>query len=439
MDNDPLYLFFGYFTNYLISISFGSVILFLILGLFLNNNYYYNKLFIIIDEIIISHYTDSLEKQKYLKENLNRYSLFGDLSDINMKSCVMAVISSILYSTFNGLFNFPLGNYWITALYSLLLFYLIWVIIFRKRYYDKIFDLIVKERNELFEAQKKYNELLQSNLSKYYFAYIKKTELIDDKLNAEYNIEDIDTIDDEIVDSLNEEQEKLDEKFLELLCEEGFSISQNELNLINKIHFENKLNEKFEKKILSNNAKYFEQYLNNYIKYYCNEHYEEIDKFIEFLAKRDIQFEKKVLAIELDKIIKTNSLKSFKNKLINDDVNIQSQIDSMTGIEFEEMLRKYYQEQGFYVNSTPKSNDYGADLVVEKFGEKFVIQAKRYSSNVGVKAIQEVVSAINYYKADKGIVVTNSYFTKNAIKLAKTNGIQLVERDELEKMLQCLK
>ena len=37
------------------------------------------------------------------------------------------------------------------------------------------------------------------------------------------------------------------------------------------------------------------------------------------------------------------------------------------------------------------------------------------------------------YKADKGIVVTNSTFTNSAIKLAKANNIELVDGKKIEK------
>ncbi|RHW36020.1 hypothetical protein D1B31_18200 [Neobacillus notoginsengisoli] len=35
---------------------------------------------------------------------------------------------------------------------------------------------------------------------------------------------------------------------------------------------------------------------------------------------------------------------------------------------------------------TSKTADYGADLILQKDSKKIVIQAKRYNSNVGIKA-----------------------------------------------------
>ncbi|WP_448969861.1 restriction endonuclease [Macrococcus capreoli] len=63
--------------------------------------------------------------------------------------------------------------------------------------------------------------------------------------------------------------------------------------------------------------------------------------------------------------------------------------------------------------------------------KKIVIQVKRYKSNVGIKAIQEVFSAQHYYNADKSYVVTNSHFTKSAIILASKLNVELIDKKKL--------
>lgn len=75
----------------------------------------------------------------------------------------------------------------------------------------------------------------------------------------------------------------------------------------------------------------------------------------------------------------------------------------------------------------------GADVVAYKDNEKYVIQVKFYNNPVGNKAVQEVVGAIGMYKADKGIVVTNSTFTPSAVELANANNVELVDREKIEK------
>lgn len=111
-------------------------------------------------------------------------------------------------------------------------------------------------------------------------------------------------------------------------------------------------------------------------------------------------------------------------------------IDDMTGVEFEEFLVRLFKKQGYRATMTKTSGDFGADLVVKGNGETIVVQAKRYKSSVGVKAVQEIIAAIRMYDADSAWVVTNSYFTKQAQTLAKHNDVRLIDRDELLSIIQ---
>lgn len=110
-------------------------------------------------------------------------------------------------------------------------------------------------------------------------------------------------------------------------------------------------------------------------------------------------------------------------------------IDAMNGFEFEEYSKIFFTSKGFEVSVTQKSGDYGADLIIEKDGIKWAVQAKRYSHKVSPKAIQEVVSSKAYYACEKACVITNSYFTQAAQKLAQANGVILIDRDEWVRFL----
>ena len=101
-----------------------------------------------------------------------------------------------------------------------------------------------------------------------------------------------------------------------------------------------------------------------------------------------------------------------------------AKIDKMTGIHFESL--------GYKVTLTPASNDYGADLILKKDGEKIAVQAKRYNGKVNNKAVQEIAAAMGYYKCNKGMVVTNSFYTSNAVNLAKECKIELWDRNVLK-------
>ena len=127
-------------------------------------------------------------------------------------------------------------------------------------------------------------------------------------------------------------------------------------------------------------------------------------------------------------------LKYFIKKYRKNKLNRSSfaQIDEMEGDCFEKYLKEKFERRGYKVYDTPASNDYGADLILEDADEVIAVQAKRYNGHVGTAAVQEVAAAVSYYDADRGMVITNSYFTKNAKALAASCGVELWDRDDLK-------
>lgn len=111
------------------------------------------------------------------------------------------------------------------------------------------------------------------------------------------------------------------------------------------------------------------------------------------------------------------------------------EVDKLGGLEFEHFLAPIFEKDGYRAEVTQGSGDYGADLVLTKNHRKYVVQAKCYSSNIGVSAVQQIAAAVPYYKAHGAIVVTNQYFTKAAQNLAAVNGVRLIDRDELAGMV----
>lgn len=112
-------------------------------------------------------------------------------------------------------------------------------------------------------------------------------------------------------------------------------------------------------------------------------------------------------------------------------------VDKMSGLEFEHFLTPLFRSQGYNVEVTSPSGDFGGDLILKKGKEKSVVQAKRYGEKkkVGVDAINEVVGAAGYYNATKKIVITNRYYTDAAKITGKRNGVTLLDRDDLVRML----
>lgn len=105
-------------------------------------------------------------------------------------------------------------------------------------------------------------------------------------------------------------------------------------------------------------------------------------------------------------------------------------IGNMSGVEFEQLIANMFEKLGIGVDITPKSSDYGADVILICPNETRVsVQCKRFKAKVNLKAVQEVVASLSHYQCDYGVVITNSTFLNSARKLAVNNDIELWDKD----------
>jgi restriction system protein len=112
-----------------------------------------------------------------------------------------------------------------------------------------------------------------------------------------------------------------------------------------------------------------------------------------------------------------------------------AEIDAMDGRTFEQRLAVLFRALGYSVEETRYRGDYGADLVVAKDGVRTVVQAKRWTKNVGIKAVQEAHAAAAMYRCTRSMVVTNRYYSRAARELARANKVVLWDRDDLVRAL----
>ena len=134
-----------------------------------------------------------------------------------------------------------------------------------------------------------------------------------------------------------------------------------------------------------------------------------------------------------------SAVKNAKEKKANKEkiaVFGMSQIDALSGVEFEGFLKKLFEKMGYFVETTKKSYDFGADLVISKNGTKSIVQAKCLNKTVGAKAIQEIIGAKNHYNVQNLMVVTNRYFSKEAETMALENDVKLINRDSLQDLMK---
>jgi len=157
------------------------------------------------------------------------------------------------------------------------------------------------------------------------------------------------------------------------------------------------------------------------------------------ILKNNFDYQEKNFSSDLIRIEKEIELEKFERSITGDQnsgkrITIDV-IDGISGYEFERVLKELFEKMGYRVIHTTLSNDQGADLIVEKFDVKTVIQAKNWQNNVANSAVQEVVAAIKHYDAHRAMVISSSGFTQSARELAQSNNVVLWDRSILSSML----
>ena len=94
--------------------------------------------------------------------------------------------------------------------------------------------------------------------------------------------------------------------------------------------------------------------------------------------------------------------------------------------DFEYYCADILRRRGFRkVVVTQGSGDYGIDIIAWKDNVKYGIQCKRYSGNVGYRAVEEVYTGAGIYNCNRAVVMTNSGFTKQAKQGARRLEVEL--------------
>jgi hypothetical protein len=226
-----------------------------------------------------------------------------------------------------------------------------------------------------------------------------------------------------------------------VLAKKGIILTDLELTaVINGVRKEGEL-EWVKGRILYNNPSSSDECIKNYIEIFgkVNKNVQK-ERLIDYLVKilKDTFNYQGNLDSDLIRIEKQVELDRFENNLTGQASRNRitiNDIDRIDGYEFERVLKELFKKMGYQVIQTPLSNDQGADLIVEKFGVKTVIQAKNWQDNVTNKGVQEVYAAIKHYDAQKAMVISSSGFTQSARELARSNDVTLWDRSILTAML----
>jgi hypothetical protein len=106
-------------------------------------------------------------------------------------------------------------------------------------------------------------------------------------------------------------------------------------------------------------------------------------------------------------------------------------VDRMDVKTFEESLTSLFRQLGYEVEGTRCHGDFAAELVVVDDGGRMVVEGKRWGKSIGVNAVQTAITARGDFACDRAMVVANRQFTGHARRLAKSNGVELWDREAL--------
>jgi len=94
---------------------------------------------------------------------------------------------------------------------------------------------------------------------------------------------------------------------------------------------------------------------------------------------------------------------------------------------------------GFSVEQTALSGDGGIDVIAYSnqpvFKGKYLIQCKNWNNVVGQPEVRDLFGVVMSEHANKGILITTSHFTEQAVQFADKKNIELIGHDVLIKLL----
>ena len=108
-----------------------------------------------------------------------------------------------------------------------------------------------------------------------------------------------------------------------------------------------------------------------------------------------------------------------------------SQMQRMDPVEFELFTGYLYRKLGYRVSTTADSGDEGIDLVVRRWGRKFVVQCIRYSGTVGQPVARVLYGAMTHVGARGAHLVTTGRISKKAEEWVAGKPIVLVDGNDL--------
>jgi tetratricopeptide (TPR) repeat protein len=109
-----------------------------------------------------------------------------------------------------------------------------------------------------------------------------------------------------------------------------------------------------------------------------------------------------------------------------------------TGLAFEEKCHRLIRAMGFHAETTKRTGDGGIDIIATStqplLRGQYVIQCKDWSNPVGEPPLRDLYGVVVSMRANKGILITSSTFTKAAQLFAQDKQLELIDGEQLDKL-----
>ncbi len=96
-------------------------------------------------------------------------------------------------------------------------------------------------------------------------------------------------------------------------------------------------------------------------------------------------------------------------------------INSLDDRDFEMFCAEVFKKQGFEVELTKATGDYGRDIILNN---SIYVECKKFDENnsVGRPILQKLLGAMDMFNIEKGIVITTGKYSNTAIEAARISG-----------------
>ncbi len=210
--------------------------------------------------------------------------------------------------------------------------------------------------------------------------------------------------------------------------------------------------EKVNKELRIIGPKIRDNYIHVFVKKYNKGDEKSIKNLKDLLKSKGISVEhdtlEKLISEKFKEIQLSKGLVEYKDKWVTKsqfsklkeiDIGLDKNFMNLSPYEFEEFVAELFRKMGYRASTTPKARDKGIDIIAKGHGDIIAIQCKRNKDgiNVGNQAIQMARGSMDYFGANKCIIVTNQDFTIDAKDQARrTKYIELWGRKKLHEKVR---